>query len=394
MPYYKALSDQMECRIKKWITQIRSQGKTENIDHSEFMREIHLTDSRTCLNDYVIRMGTGAKDSGEKKRVKNEMEKYNAMVHRIKQSPNSLFLVIIDEAHFGVNVTSEFASFFNQPNFDETYKNVITVQVSATPYTMMTKYTRIPESNVINWLSDGEEEGNYYGVKSYYENITATPKMSKSLSGHIVVDSEYESMVSSSSKDKFHQRTEDLSEFVRSKLKERDYEINMSVSELVENAIQNSIRLACTASQYMQSMLKLKGYSQDQLTTIFEGGHFTHWKNLTTLSESIFKIITGSAKAEEQEAFPDKGKMCLLRVKQQYEAKFLNGVLRKLRKILGLESVFAIVLDIDDENSSCGIKRFNKEETPFRKKLQQWKHDPYFCAERYEDLLGKIIFMI
>ena len=80
MPYYNALSDQMVCRIKKWITQIRSQGKTENIDHSEFMREIHLTDSRTCLHDYVIRMGTGAKDNGEKKRVKNEMEKYNAMV--------------------------------------------------------------------------------------------------------------------------------------------------------------------------------------------------------------------------------------------------------------------------------------------------------------------------
>ena len=72
----------------------------------------------------------------------------------------------------------------------------------------------------------------------------------------------------------------------------------------------------------------------------------------------------------------------------------MNGVLRKLRKILGLESVFAIVLDIDDENSSCGIKRFNKEEIPFLNRLQQWRHDPYFCAERYEDLLGKLIFKI
>ena len=96
MPYYKALSDQMISRIKKWIVQIRDQGKSEDIDYTDFMRDIHPTDSRTNLYDHVIRLGTGAKDIGENKKRKNEMEKFNAMVERIKQNPDSFFFVVMD----------------------------------------------------------------------------------------------------------------------------------------------------------------------------------------------------------------------------------------------------------------------------------------------------------
>ena len=394
MPYYKALSEQMIDRVKEWISHIREKGNSEDIDYSDFLREIHPTNSRTHIHDHVIRLGTGAKDGGEKKKVRNEMEKFNAMVDKIKRNRDCLFLVVIDEAHFGVNETSEFTSFFNQTNFDNMHENVITLQVSATPYTMMTQYTRIPESNVINWLSEGEDEGNYYGIKSYYETVTTRPNMSNSLAGQILVDSEYESMVFTTSKGKPHSRWEMLSEFVFSKLEEKGYEKKDSVSEQIQYALKNSIRLACTATQYMQAMMKLRGYSDDKLATVFKGGHFTHWKKLSKLAENTFRIITGVKEGDTEAQFRERGKMCLLRVKQQFEAKFIYRILRKLRKTIHLDNAFAIILDIDDDHNTSGIKSFNEEEYTFTKRLRHWKNDPHFCVERYEDLLGMHILLL
>ena len=393
MPYYKALSDQMISRIKKWIVQIRDQGKSEDIDYTDFMRDIHPTDSRTNLYDHVIRLGTGAKDIGENKKRKNEMEKFNAMVERIKQNPDSLFFIVMDEAHFGVNETSEFTSFFNQLNFDKIYENVITLQVSATPYSMMTQNTRIPESNVINWLSEGETEGDYYGIRSYYETVTERFNLLSPLSGQIIVDSEYESMVSSISENKMNSGLQNLYEYVGNKLREKGYEINKSVNEAVESAVQNSIRLACTASQYIQAMMKLVGNvnesTHDELVEMFGEGPFIRREKLTEFANSIFEIITEVSKGTELTQFPEKGKMSLLRVKQQCEGKFLYSILKKLRKLLRLDDAFALILDIDDENNSSGMKCFNREEKNFTKRLRRWKNDPHFYAERYEDLLGK-----
>ena len=51
-------------------------------------------------------------------------------------------------------------------------------------------------------------------------------------------------------------------------------------------------------------------------------------------TENTFEIITGVKESDFKDQFPQRGKMCLLRVKQQYEGKFLYRVLRKLRNIL------------------------------------------------------------
>ena len=55
-----------------------------------------------------------------------------------------------------------------------------------------------------------------------------------------------------------------------------------------------------------------------------------------------------------------------------------------------MDNAFALILDIDDESNSSGMKSFNREEKKFAKRLRRWKNDPHFCAERYEDLLGKL----
>ena len=119
MPYFRSLSDQTASRVKEWITQIRTKQETEGVDHSDFMKNVVPNQSRSYLSDHVIRLGTGAKDQAGKKKQKNENEKFKEMVSKIKKEENTMFIVVVDEAHFGANEASEFSGFFNQPNFDE-----------------------------------------------------------------------------------------------------------------------------------------------------------------------------------------------------------------------------------------------------------------------------------
>ena len=174
----------------------------DNVDFSLFMKEIQPNESRSHLHDHIIRLGTGAKEQVGKKKPKNENDKFKEMVRKIKKNRKTLHLIVIDEAHFGISDESEFNIFFNQTNFDNIFENVITLQVSATPYSMLTQYSRIPESNVINWFDNGENEGDYYGIQSYYRTATTEPHRldnNQLKPGALVVDNEYESMVDSSS---------------------------------------------------------------------------------------------------------------------------------------------------------------------------------------------------
>ena len=67
MPYFRSLSDQMVNRVKEWIDLVRSKGKTEDVDYSNFLRNIQPNESRTYVMDHVIRLGTSGKDNSGKK---------------------------------------------------------------------------------------------------------------------------------------------------------------------------------------------------------------------------------------------------------------------------------------------------------------------------------------
>lgn len=402
MPYYRSLSDQMVARVKDWISTVRSKGKTNDMDFSHFMKNIQPNDSRSYIHDHIIRMGTGAKDQGGKTKSKNENEKFKDMIRKITKNSRTLYIVVVDEAHFGINEDSEFSSFFNQPNFDKIFANVIVLQVSATPYTMVTQYSRIPESNVVNWFLDDEDEGDYYGIKSYYQTATSdSPHVhnKKLLPGALVVDTEYESMVNSVS-----EKWSRISQMVDHHFQEELGKEKSSVYESYkETAIENIMRQTCMTAQYMQGMMKtLKTYPEEQLKILFEGDKlFTSWK-LSDLSENIFKTITNVKSTTcydkvddtRQVMLPEKGKMCLVRHNCKKEAQFFHRILCKLRKILQLQTAISIVIDIDDDSNMLGIKRFNDNESIFAERIKSWKKNPNFKPECYSDLSNIPVLLI
>ena len=156
-PPFRSLGDQNNDRYKKFIESIQT-------EHQNFMKHIQPNISRSYVDDRVIRCGTGATDnSGRKKfKTKNERQKFLEMEKLISSKTETLFFIIVDEAHFGATKESEFNLFSNKPNFEEKCRNVIILQVSATPYALLTKNSRIPDSNIINWFGDNEEENDYY----------------------------------------------------------------------------------------------------------------------------------------------------------------------------------------------------------------------------------------
>ena len=84
----------------------------------------------------------------------------------MQEKNETLFCIVHDEAHFASLKNSLLDSFINDPEIAGA-ANVILLQVSATPYCLVTQNTRIPSSNVINWFKKNET-GAYYGIKVLY----------------------------------------------------------------------------------------------------------------------------------------------------------------------------------------------------------------------------------
>ena len=141
----------------------------------------------------------------------------------------------------------------------------------------------------------------------------------------------------------------------------------------------------------------------EQLKNLFERDKlFTSWK-LSEFSETIFKTITNVKNNTcynklgdvPQVMFPDKGKMCLLRVGSKKHAQFLYGILCKQRKILHLETALSILIDIDDDSKNeVGMKRFHDNESIFAGRLKSWNKNQNFRPQRYEDLDNLPILLI
>jgi hypothetical protein len=86
---------------------------------------------------------------------KDQQGKRDALFEEIKKNPETLFLMICDEAHHAATTLT--GSFINHDTL-RCSTNVITLFVSATPYNMMTTESQIPASNVVTW-KDSKADG-------------------------------------------------------------------------------------------------------------------------------------------------------------------------------------------------------------------------------------------
>jgi hypothetical protein len=81
--------------------------------------------------------------------------------------------VVHDEAHWQATEANK-AKYINDPTVVSA-ANVLVLCVSATPYNLCTRNSRIPKEHVVAWMrEDLDEASHYYGLRHY---IDATKKL-------------------------------------------------------------------------------------------------------------------------------------------------------------------------------------------------------------------------
>ena len=189
LPKFVSLQQQTISRVKEFIDSVQrlaTDNENENLLHDDdegneymeyeeyeymnFLKHVQTNLSDSKVHNHVIRLGTQAKKTLSKRNPttegtrkfaietpRNDTDKLDLLVKRIKQEKETLFFIVLDEAHYGTTLKSDFNVNFNTPEMANT-RNVILLQVTATPYSLVTSNSRIPESNRIDWFSDEENE--------------------------------------------------------------------------------------------------------------------------------------------------------------------------------------------------------------------------------------------
>lgn len=92
---------------------------------------------------------------------KNACDTVNKFWETVEKEEKKLFIVVHDEAHWGIGKSPDRTSsrgladsFLNRRHHNEQQreaKNVVRLMVSATPYSLQTRNSRIPKENEIHW---------------------------------------------------------------------------------------------------------------------------------------------------------------------------------------------------------------------------------------------------
>ena len=118
------------------------------------------------MEDHIIRNISNQKNKADKK---SEETKIDELRKRIaSEKDETLFFVVNDEAHYSPIRNNIVDKFINDPMIS-TAKNVILLQISATPYSLVTRNSRIPTDNCLNWFTNKEEKSNYFGIQDFLD---------------------------------------------------------------------------------------------------------------------------------------------------------------------------------------------------------------------------------
>ena len=131
-----------------------------------FLRDIQQDISDSRVEDHVIR--NIKMNRSNKTLRKNEEKKMSDVKTRVLTEEKTLFFIVHEKAHFAPIQDNLVDGFINDPAIIQA-PNVILLQVSATPCCLVTKNSRIPEENVVNWFSKNDAS-NYFGIKDFVQN--------------------------------------------------------------------------------------------------------------------------------------------------------------------------------------------------------------------------------
>ena len=117
----------------------------------------------------------------------------------VQENPKTLFVIIADECHWGITKDkdqkpSAHNLFINEWCKDDSPKNVVVVQISATPFNLLTKNSRLPEERCLLLGDAATQNNNNAGdlVVSEHELHETVKNTTKEVELHVVQWSEVE----------------------------------------------------------------------------------------------------------------------------------------------------------------------------------------------------------
>ena len=255
--------------------------------------------------------------------------------------------------------------------------NIVLLQVSATPYSLVTKNSRIKPENVIDMVkemtSDRESTlKSYWGIWKFIETTSEDSKQDPLKPGIMSKDKYFERSIEEQS---------DLEEYIKEKFKEtgQEGEKNRKKGERrLQTKVEHITRLYGLILQYCAAMLKKAGINPNNLKS-----QIAHLMNDSKITTNMLKEIDSGPNGQ--------GCMILARVLEKEDGKVFGKLLTKLRNALHLENQFSIVLDIDEGNAAS-----NLYEEAFLPRLQWWnaEGDKQYRPSSYKDLLHLPIILV
>ena len=107
-----------------------------------FLKDIQSDLGSSKVEEHVIR--NAGKGSVKEARKGSEAEKLNNLKRRIAEETETIFFIVHDEAHYAPLKNNLVDGFINETCLAS---NVILLQVSATPYCLVTQNSRVPQKN-------------------------------------------------------------------------------------------------------------------------------------------------------------------------------------------------------------------------------------------------------
>ena len=315
----------------------------------------------------MVRNITTQKNKVDKK---SEESKMTELKERISEEHETLFFIVHDEAHYSPIRDNMVDKFVNDPTVTDA-TNVILLQVSATPYCLVTNNSRVPDENRLNWFKK-EEKSDYFGIQNFVEKTSQYEEtdLEQLIPGTLTEDKTFEKNIHRDSE--FVKRLE--VEYKRSEVDKRGKNDFLRVS-----------RIYGLIMEYMKGLLEKANIP----STMYEQ-HFESRSGVSDITKKMLEDIDKSEKGE--------GKMLFIRVPEVKDGQYFVKILRRMRNLLQMKQRFSIISDIESENErKSGIMaNFENEEKHFLPRIQCWNDDgnERYRPSSYKDLANLPVLLI
>ena len=305
----------------------------------------------------------------------SEEDKIQKLKQRIKSEPETLFFIVIDEVHYAPVKGNVVDRLINDEDISNA-TNIVLLQVSATPYSLVTKNSRIKPENVVDMVkemtSDRENTlTSYWGIWKFIETTSKDDKQDPLKPGIMSKDKHFERSIEERS---------DLEEYIEENFiaNGHEEENRKKGQRKLQTKVEHITRLYGLVLQYCSAMLKKAGINPNKLKS-----KLARLMNDSKITTSMLDQIDSGPNGQ--------GSMILVRVPYREDGKVFGQLLTQLRNTLRQENQFSIVLDIDEGNTASKLY-----EEAFLPRLQWWnaEGDKQYRPSSYKDLLHLPIILV